>query len=334
MAGKTDKCGVCKKVVAASANGVMCEVCEVWFHSKCQNISDDTYRLLNQDKIHFFCGNCDKAVGKILKSLTELSLRQEKLEQKVETMTKDFSFEFSKVYEELGDVKRRVEKNNWQEDMSKMRTEITGELKKVTEELGEIKDCMPSEDRRVMNDEEDFKKLEKEVNDMKSVMDSQVKKTVMVVKEDVEEALEIERRKMNLVIHGLPDIDAEQDIDQVAAILCNGLHMDYDRNVSSMMRIWKLDVNKPRPLRIVIKSLDGKKEILSRAKDLKNVDTFKRMFISPDLTRRQQKVDKELRTELKKFREQGEGSAKIKYGKIVKNINGKEVVLYQIVQHQ
>ena len=57
-------------------------------------------------------------------------------------MTKDFSFEFSQVYEELGDVKRRVEKNNWQEDMSKMRTEITGELKKVTEELGEIKDCM------------------------------------------------------------------------------------------------------------------------------------------------------------------------------------------------
>lgn len=150
----------------------------------------------------------------------------------------------------------------------------------------------------------------------------------------IEEALEIERRKMNLVIHGVPDIDAEQDIDQVAAILCNGLHMDFDRHVSSMMRIGKLDVNKPRPLRIVIKSLDGKKEILSRAKDLKNVDTFKRMFISPDLTRRQQKVDKELRTELKKFREQGEGSAKIKYGKIVKNINGKEVVLYQIVQHQ
>ena len=196
-----------------------------------------------------------------------------------------------------------------------MRTEITGELKKVTEELGEIKDCMPSEDRRVMNDEEDFKKLEKEVNDMKTVMDSQVKKTVMVVKEDVEEALEIERRKMNLVIHGVPDIDAEQDIDQVAAILCNGLHMDFERHVSSMMRIGKMDVNKPRPLRIVIKSLDGKKEILSRAKDLKNVDTFKRMFISPDLTRRQQKVDKELRTELKKFREQGEGCAEIKYGK-------------------
>ena len=89
-----------------------------------------------------------------------------------------------------------------------------------------------------------------------------------------------------------------------------------------MYRIGKLDESKPRPLRIVVKSLDGKKEILSRAKDLKNAENFKRMFISPDLTRKQQKVDKELRTELKKFREQGESTAKIKYGKIVKTSAG------------
>ena len=78
--------------------------------------------------------------------------------------------------------------------------------------------------------------------------------------------------------------------------------------------------------------MDGKKEILSRAKELRNVENFKRMFISPDLTRRQQKADKELRTELKKFREQGESTAKIRYGKIVKNVNGREVVLYQAAQ--
>ena len=53
MATKVDKCGVCNKVVVSSDNGVMCEVCEGWFYSKCQNMSDDTYKLLNQDKIHF-----------------------------------------------------------------------------------------------------------------------------------------------------------------------------------------------------------------------------------------------------------------------------------------
>ena len=138
---------------------------------------------------------------------------------------------------------------------------------------------------------------------------------------------------MNLVFHGVPETDAEHDIELVAEILGTGLYMDFDRHVSSIYRIGKLDESKPRPLRNVVKSLDEKKEILSRAMDLKNVENFKRMFISPDLTRKQQKVDKELRTELKKFREQGESTAKIKYGKIVKNVSGRDVVLYQTAQH-
>ena len=76
-------------------------------------------------------------MGKILKSLTELTLWQEKLEQKVDMMKKDFSMEFSKVYEDLGEVKRKVEKDNWQEGMSRIRSEINGDLKKV-KELREI----------------------------------------------------------------------------------------------------------------------------------------------------------------------------------------------------
>jgi hypothetical protein len=85
------------------------------------------------------------------------------------------------------------------------------------------------------------------------------KNTVKVVKEDVEEALEIERRKMNLVIHGVPETDAEQDIGQIEEILASGLHMDFDRHVEKVMRIGKPDENKPRPIRLVIKTLDGKK---------------------------------------------------------------------------
>ena len=100
--------------------------------------------------------------------------------------------------------------------------------------------------------------------------------------------------------------------------------------IATIMRIGRLDDNKPRPIRLVVKTMDGKKQILSRAKDLRDVEKFKRMFISPDLTRKQQTVDKELRTELKKIREQGEVSAKIKYGKIIKNVRGeREEVLYQ-----
>jgi len=48
------------------------------------------------------------------------------------------------------------------------------------------------------------------------------------------------------------------------------------------------------------------------------IEEFKRMCISLDLTRKQQKVDKELRTGFKKFRDQRENAARIKYEKIIK----------------
>jgi len=47
------------------------------------------------------------------------------------------------------------------------RSEINADLKK-TLQLGEIRECVPREERRVNDD--DFKKLEKEVYDMNTVM--------------------------------------------------------------------------------------------------------------------------------------------------------------------
>ena len=73
------------------------------------------------------------------------------------------------------------------------------------------------------------------------------------VKENVEDTLEIERMKMNLVIHGVPETDAEHDLDAIAEILQTGLHMDFERHVAFVMRIGKLDENKPRPIKLVIK---------------------------------------------------------------------------------
>lgn len=59
-----EKCGECNKMMGKSDKGIMCELCESWFHNRCQDMSEETYRLLNQDKIHFYCGRCDRVVGK------------------------------------------------------------------------------------------------------------------------------------------------------------------------------------------------------------------------------------------------------------------------------
>ena len=62
------------------------------------------------------------------------------------------------------------------------------------------------------------------------------------------------------------------------------------------------------------------------AKILKD-GSFKRVYISPDLTRWQHEVDKDLRQKLKGFREGSEPNARIRGGKIVNNLTGGEVVI-------
>jgi len=79
-----------------------------------------------------------------------------------------------------------------------------------------------------------------------------------------------------------------------------------------------------------LKSIDSKREILSQAKSLKDNDKFKRMIILLDRTRKQQALDKELRMQLKKFRDEGETDVRINFGKIVKNnTGGRDETLFQ-----
>ena len=183
-----------------------------------------------------------------------------------------------------------------------------------------------------MKEREKMEKLQKEMGEMRTEIESKVCNTVKHMKEDVDEAMEIERRKDNIIIHGVPETDAEQDIDEVAEMFGTGLKLDFDRHMDKMHRIGKLVEGKPRPIRVMLKTkVDGKKEILSRAKQLKDHDKFKRMFISPDMTRKQQERDHNLRYHLKQIRESGETEAMIRFGKIVKNgRGGRDEVLYQI----
>ena len=63
-------------------------------------------------------------------------------------------------------------------------------------------------------------------------------------------------------------------------------------------------------------------KILRRGKNLKD-ESFKRVYISPDLTRRQKEVDKDLRQKPKSFREGSEPNARIRGRKIVKKTRGR-----------
>jgi len=66
-----------------------------------------------------------------------------------------------------------------------------------------------------------------------------------------------------------------------------------------------------RPLLVRIKTNEAPNEIQKRARDLKDCEDFKRVYIAPDLTKKQQECDKDLREHVKKFREEGHQNVKI-----------------------
>jgi len=105
-------------------------------------------------------------------------------------------------------------------------------------------------------------------------VDSKVK----VMKEDVAESLEIDKRKCNLVFHGVkesgPDsLDTDMkspDQDFIEEILKVGLHLDAYRHIEEIQRIGRYSEGKIRPLRVKIRTFDTRNEILKRARDLKD----------------------------------------------------------------
>ena len=89
--------------------------------------------------------------------------------------------------------------------------------------------------------------------------------------------------------------------------------------------------DKIRPIRVMLVGKESKKEILQRVKSLSS-GKFNRVFIAPDLTKKQQEHDKNLREHVKLFREEyKDQEIKIKGGKVVKNEQGKQnIVLYDL----
>ena len=268
-------CGECKMDV--TKDGLECEVCERWYHCECQGVSEEVYKVLDQDCIHWYCRGCDKRMAKLVKTVARLEERQEKLEV------------------ELADTKN--------------------EVKQVKDEV-----------RKLDSVKEEVRRLDSKVNEMAN---SQVSGSVGMRRDDVLEEIEIERRKMNLVVNGLRE--GSQDEEEIREVFTKLAGIRGVRSIVRIERIGRRAVNKIRPVRVVLNNMDGRLEILKQAPGLKSWEEYKKLFISPDLTRKQLEREKTLRLKLKEIREGGERNAKISKGRVVKKLeDGAEVVLFTL----
>ena len=80
-----NKCGDCGKTVLKKDNGVLSEVCDSWFHTTCQKVSEETYKFYWSKKQ--FIG-CNRSVKQVLATMTEMRIEMTSVQNEIKTIKK------------------------------------------------------------------------------------------------------------------------------------------------------------------------------------------------------------------------------------------------------
>ena len=133
------------------------------------------------------------------------------------------------------------------------------------------------------------------------------------LKQEITEALDIEKRKDMVVIRGIQE---SEDMDEKVGMIMKEL--GFSKQYQVMGRIGGLrkkgamesdivDIGRNRLVSLKKESVDVNKwRVVSGSRKLSNSENFKDIFISPDLTRKQAEEDRKLRQKLKEIRIKGE----------------------------
>ena len=322
------KCDECKNNVTSTEKTVQCELCELWSHCKCEGIQEDAYELLKQDKIHFFCGKCEKAAGQLLKSVVKLKERQDKLEEDHITFKKEISYtiqDFADTFTEEAKSKTediaKLEKtvDDMKKEVGRFKLEYKTELKKMNEQ---VKDLIKT------REEADFEKqieqitqafvkdtqwtdiVKKEVNSKIETVSaelSSIQKMVDVTKSMAEE--EKEARSNNIIIYRVPEstdtsFEGRQKHDKatIIDILRELIDKDFDETeIQKTFRLGKMNMeaSKQRPILVQFVNRMTKNYLMNNLYYIKKTP-YKDIVISHDMTKNERDQCKKLVEEAKK----------------------------------
>lgn len=119
------------------------------------------------------------------------------------------------------------------------------------------------------------------------------------------------RRRDFLIVSGMPEhssgsVDERNEKDRALAVeLAHELGIA-DFEPDQVDRIGRVTGAKPRLLRIKCQNMSVKLSLLRHSKKLRESTRFRNVYINPDLTKQQRVKGAELRSELKRRRENGE----------------------------
>lgn len=210
------------------------------------------------------------------------------------------------------------------------RLEAIMEAKASKESVDELTSRVDALETKETNHDDLVKRVE-ELEALEEAVGGQERsETEQMVKDEVRKGIdeyrEREARKLNLILHNVPEPQGEtpeqrklQDMEQVDKILEDiGCPM---AKSESAFRLGKVIPNKTRLLKVRLPSSTLKRDALSKAKTLRHstVEDNRKIYISPDLTPAAREEGKRVRELLKLRRDKGETNLVIRRGEIVRD---------------
>ena len=280
-----DKCGNVETGVL-----IQCDRCDNWSCSSCEPIPAKMLEALKKyTSLHWFCTTCEPTAMDLVKS------------QGISTSDKE----------------SKLSINNLNDHITSALQNVSKQIKDMAESIQIIR-----QEKKTYAEMVTSSTSNQRANPLAKGPPQHETCTIIEV---VDEYVEREKRKNNLVVFNIPesnqiDIKArsKNDISVFNEIVETVLKVQ-EVQVTKAIRLGKKNSEKPRPLLLSFAQETTKREILSNARILRRSTKWSNVFISPDLTLKERQANREIRAEMKRRRENGEQNLIIKRGKIVQD---------------
>ena len=164
---------------------------------------------------------------------------------------------------------------------------------------------------------EDITQLNTKVDKIENSIDDKIR-------EAIDDYQDRENRKCNVIMHNVreskkeePKERAHDDSRLIMAMFDEELNLPFTE-VKAVVRLGKKIPGKHRLTKVTLDSVKAKRDVLANAKKLHDSESWKRVFITPDLSPKERQKNKDLREELQRRMEEGEENLVTRRGQIVK----------------
>ena len=168
---------VCGLAISDREDSVMCDLCEEWYHPKCQGLTIDAFRALSNYDFIWLCVECKPNFMNMLKMGQKIENRIEAAEQKI-----------LRVLETTG-TKSNINKQ-FEDKLISFEKVVVG---KMEEQQLEAEKAL---------------KAQKEVAESMPQIQHELKKSAHELKKIVEQNEDKEKRQANIIIHNIPESKA------------------------------------------------------------------------------------------------------------------------------